>query len=49
MNKRGLGKGLSALFGDIKKVDINSENISNQKFLSIGELNRNKYQPRTNF
>ena len=32
MNKRGLGKGLSALFGDIKKVDINSENIVTKNF-----------------
>ena len=46
---KGLGKGLSALFGDQKK----SENIdkiegSIQKAL-IGELARNKYQPRSIF
>ena len=48
-NKRGLGRGLSALFGEAKKVDVNSENSSNQKYLPISDLNRNKFQPRTNF
>ena len=33
MNKRGLGKGLSALFGDIKKVDINSETLATKIFV----------------
>ena len=48
-SKRGLGRGLSALFGEAKKVDVNSENSSNQKYLPISDLNRNKFQPRTNF
>ena len=40
--KKGLGRGLSSLFGDWK-VDTNINK------LSIGELIRNKYQPRKNF
>ena len=47
--KKGLGKGLSALFGDQKeepnKID---ENLS-QKTALIGNLSRNKYQPRNVF
>ncbi len=47
--KKGLGKGLSALFGDQKKT-INNDKFQQkiQKAL-IGELARNKYQPRTIF
>ena len=46
---KGLGKGLSALFGDQKKPikSIEIEGFA-QKAL-IGELVRNKYQPRTIF
>ena len=46
---KGLGKGLSALFGEQKNVE-NKNNLegSTQKAL-IGELARNKYQPRTIF
>ena len=46
---KGLGKGLSALFGEQKNVE-NKSNLerSTQKAL-IGELARNKYQPRTIF
>ena len=46
---KGLGKGLSALFGEQKKTE-NTTKIEqiNQKAL-IGELSRNKYQPRTIF
>ena len=46
---KGLGKGLSALFGEQKNVE-NKSNLegSAQKAL-IGELARNKYQPRTIF
>ena len=52
MNKKkskGLGKGLSALFGD-QKIPVKSTEIDgfSQKAL-IGELARNKYQPRTIF
>jgi len=45
--KKGLGKGLSALFGEIEnKID----NKSNQKnTVAISDLERNKYQPRTIF
>ena len=50
--KRGLGRGLSALFGDnspktsiSEKTNINT--ISNK--ISIGDLIRNPYQPRQNF
>ncbi len=46
---KGLGKGLSALFGDQKKTEnTDKSTISSQKAL-IGELARNKYQPRTVF
>ncbi len=40
--KKGLGRGLSSLIGDTK-VDTNINK------LTIGELIRNKYQPRKNF
>ena len=47
--KKGLGKGLSALFGDreksVPKKDIRSIPIK----ASISNLNRNTYQPRINF
>ena len=47
--KKGLGKGLSALFGDQEKSapikDISSTPIK----ASISNLNRNNYQPRINF
>ena len=46
---KGLGKGLSALFGDQKKSEnIDKSEGSIQKAL-IGELARNKYQPRSIF
>ena len=44
--KRGLGRGLSSLFGDAKSVEKNYEdNTTSQKVL-IGDLGRNPYQPR---
>ncbi len=47
--RKGLGKGLSALFGDQKKpVNKAQFEVNAQKAL-IGELARNKYQPRTIF
>ena len=52
MNKKknkGLGKGLSALFGDQKKVDKSTEIEGFAQKALIGELVRNKYQPRTIF
>jgi len=47
--KKGLGKGLSALFGDQKKL-VNTDKIEGivQKAL-IGDIAKNKYQPRTIF
>ena len=47
--KKGLGKGLSALFGDQKKPENKGEIQQNNKKALIGELARNKYQPRTFF
>tara|TARA_B100000674_G_scaffold143644_1_gene113261 strand:- start:207 stop:1052 length:846 start_codon:yes stop_codon:yes gene_type:complete len=45
--KKGLGKGLSALFGDIKTKKDNN-NIQ-KNIVAISDLQRNKYQPRTFF
>ena len=46
---KGLGKGLSALFGDQKNPVNKEKNDSNIQKVLIGELARNKYQPRTIF
>ena len=46
---KGLGKGLSALFGDQKNAEKPSELSGNLQKALIGELARNKYQPRTIF
>ena len=45
--KKGLGRGLSALFGDIENKS-NSKELSSNK-ISIADIERNKYQPRTIF
>ena len=45
--KKGLGKGLSALFGDIEKNVQYSHSFKTQ--ISIADLQRNKYQPRIIF
>ena len=45
--KKGLGRGLSALFGDIEKKSVSDQNQSNK--VPIADLQRNKYQPRTFF
>ena len=46
--KKGLGRGLSALFGDsAPKEKIEKTSVSNK--VSIGDLSRNPYQPRQNF
>ncbi len=45
--KKGLGRGLSALFGDIEKK-VESNQVQPNK-ISIADLQRNKYQPRTMF
>ena len=46
--KKGLGRGLSALFGDDKPKD---ENLLKKELnvVSIGDLSRNPYQPRQSF
>ena len=46
--KKGLGRGLSALFGDIKTNDISKE-INTINKVAIGDLRRNPYQPRQSF
>ena len=45
--KKGLGKGLSALFGDIQNKNDNNEIQRNT--VSISDLQRNKFQPRIIF
>ena len=50
--KKGLGRGLSALFGDQKNVEQiieTQETQESQKVALIGDLNRNRYQPRLHF
>ena len=46
---KGLGKGLSALFGDQKNPENKGKIENNIQKVLIGELARNKYQPRTFF
>ena len=46
--KKGLGRGLSALFGDAKNQEKKVESNTLNK-LSISDLTRNPYQPRQNF
>ena len=45
--KKGLGRGLSALFGDIENKKTSKEPQTNK--VLIADLQRNKYQPRTHF
>ena len=45
--KKGLGRGLSALFGDIENKSTPKELSTNK--ISISDIERNKYQPRTIF
>ena len=55
-NKKGLGRGLMSLFGD-QEVNLKNKKNNNEKkdsnspylLVSIGNLNRNKFQPRTYF
>tara|TARA_B100000941_G_C28501832_1_gene554824 strand:+ start:519 stop:1370 length:852 start_codon:yes stop_codon:yes gene_type:complete len=47
IKKKGLGKGLSALFGDIEKETASTEIRKNT--ISISDISRNKNQPRTIF
>ncbi len=48
--KKGLGRGLTALFGD-QKEEVKKEEITShtRHKVSIGDLSPNKYQPRVNF
>lgn len=46
--KKGLGRGLSALFGDEKPKEKPQE-INKSNSVSISDLSRNPYQPRQNF
>ena len=46
--KKGLGRGLSALFGDEKPKE-KTQDSSQLRSVSIGDLSRNPYQPRQNF
>ena len=46
--KKGLGRGLSALFGDEKPVAKSKPTTSSNQ-VSISDLSRNPYQPRQNF
>ena len=46
--KKGLGRGLSALFGDEKPQD-KSKNTKQSNTVSISDLSRNPYQPRQHF
>ena len=46
--KKGLGRGLSALFGDEKPIEKQA-NSSTLNKVSISDLSRNPYQPRQNF
>ncbi len=49
VKKKGLGRGLSALFGDQNSEKKNDDSQLSQRTISIGDLNRNKYQPRSVF
>ena len=46
--KKGLGRGLSALFGDTKP-DLKTSVKTALNNVSISDLARNPYQPRVNF
>ena len=55
-NKKGLGRGLMSLFGDevestkiIKDFDKNKIPNSSYLLVSIGDLVRNQFQPRSYF
>jgi len=49
LKKKGLGRGLSALFGDQNQRSEIIENKSIQKTALIGDLESNRYQPRVTF
>ena len=48
--KKGLGRGLTALFGDQKSKHVKSEHsIDSKSKVNISDLSPNKNQPRTHF
>ena len=49
IKKKGLGRGLSALFGDESSKVISKKNNNEPRKVSISDLSRNPYQPRQNF
>jgi len=49
LKKKGLGRGLSALFGDEKFEPKEKINLSSNAKVFIGDLTRNPYQPRQIF
>ena len=46
--KKGLGRGLSALFGD-EKAKNKPQEINQTNIISLSDLSRNPYQPRQYF
>ena len=46
IKKKGLGRGLSALFGDESSKVISKKNNNEPRKVSISDLSRNPYQPR---
>jgi ParB family transcriptional regulator, chromosome partitioning protein len=46
--KKGLGRGLSALFGD-EKTNVKTQVINKSNTVLISDLSRNPYQPRQHF
>ncbi|MBA1340379.1 MAG: chromosome partitioning protein, ParB family [Pelagibacterales bacterium] len=49
LKKKGLGRGLSALFGDQKPSSEKNDTDIQQRKALIGDLNRNRFQPRIHF
>ena len=48
--KKGLGRGLSALFGEQKTINKKKEHANLQRLnVNISDLSPNKYQPRVHF
>ena len=51
-NKKGLGRGLTALFGDQNQPDNKNskkKNLNKIQTVNISDLSRNRYQPRNHF
>jgi len=49
LKKKGLGRGLSALFGDAQKETNKIEILNQQTSALISDIKRNQFQPRINF